>query len=448
MSRKRNQITIRLRQSFSWLGLIGLLLLGMLAAGNVYGRGVWLFAAVFAAMVVGIVCDGLVLNGERLKRRGPKAMLYALVLGQKRKLAIAEIETISSFVVGRRRNGAFIHRTVITGAGLRWELSSRQPAYHCFIKSLFRLVSPNKLDPSSSLLLEHWLARDPLSLWGFASHQPALLTPPRLWRTLANQFTLQGQFEVASRYFQLAYRQDPHNAHLLYEMGRFLYLRASFEKQWAGSSGQWAESNKRRAQSGKQLITAPSPLPPAHYLRRAEACLRLAGRLAKDDAALLERIGETFFEFHLNRQASLYFERALKVDTARARANIGLAEVALRSGKVVRVVHYYRAAARAAAEQGDASLAALAERRADYNERLRGDDRFIDAEMARLNLLDHLKWARRGALVAFLVAWFIHLTCPQFAPWMQALSREISATAAIIWISTLTASYFFSQRRN
>lgn len=439
MNREQKQITIRPQQQFAWLGITALLFVGALTAGNVYERGVWMFAALFVALLIGCICDALVFDGQRLKRRGPQALFGFLALGRKRELTLEEIETISTSVTSARRRGALVYHTTISGAGLRWVISSRQSNYARLIKSLFSAVSPNVLDPRSRDLLDYCPEPEQLRTWQSAALSPASMTPPRMWRQLANNFALTGQFEIAARYFRLAYRQDSRNPQLLYELGRFLHLRARFEEKIVGSRQKAADGKQRR--SRKHLSTAFSS-------RRAEACLRLAGRLAREDAALLERIGETFFESHQDSLALRYFERALQANSHRLRASIGLAEVALRSGQAARTVYYYRTAAGVAEAQGDDSLAELAERQANYYERLREDDRFLDAEMQRLNLLDQLKWARRGAMCAFLAAWLVHLTCYQFAPSVQQISREISATSAIIWLTTITASYFFSQRRN
>jgi tetratricopeptide (TPR) repeat protein len=448
MHRTQKLITIRPQQQFAWLGLTALLFIGVLAAENVYGRGVWFFGGVLVAMIIGSWGDRLVLDGQCLKHRGLKALFQAFALGRQTKLAMEEIEIISTIVTHAGRDGTLVYRTTICGAGLRWVISSRQFDYARFVQSLFSAVSPNILDPRSRELLNYWPERDQLSWWQSATLSPTLMTPPRLWRRLANNFALAGQFETAARYFRLAYRQDPRNAQLCYEMGRFLRLRAAMEKQPR-------ENNQPRAarRAGRSRGRTPSAIgfcrrPAAFCSRQAEACLRLAGRLAREDAALLERIGETFFESHQDRLALRYFERALQVDPHRLRASIGVAEVALRSGQAARVVHYYQAAARVAVAQGDDSLARLAERQAGYYERLRADDRFLDAEMMRLDLLNQLKWARRGAMSAFFAAWLIHLTCSQFALSALEISREISATSAIIWLITITISYFFSQRRN
>jgi tetratricopeptide (TPR) repeat protein len=432
MNRASRQVSIRPSQPRFWLAAAGLLLLGALAAGNLYHRGVWLFATVFAALLIGFICDAVVFDGEKLKRRGPGAWLYGLLTGIRQEITLDQLETISSYVEKRGRRGTLLYRTVICGAGVRWEISSSQPEYHSFIKTFFRSVSPNKLDPRSHHLLAYWRESRLPELIRKSRPGSVKGTPPEKWREMANQFALDGDFETAARYFRLAYRREPGNAALLYEMGRFLQLRAMLESS--------PTEFRRRTPRGLSLQ--------ASCARRADACLRLAARLERRNAALLERIGESYFEIHRDQLAERYFARALRIEERRLRSSIGLAEIAFRAGRLANVIHFYRVTARLVEHETDQSLVALAERRAAYYERLQRDDSFLDAEMSRLNLLDHLKWARRGALFTFLVSWFFHLAFHQAADSLQTLSREISATAAIVWLSTIAASYLFSQRRN
>ncbi|MFN7947118.1 MAG: hypothetical protein U0Z53_17330 [Blastocatellia bacterium] len=431
MKRNPAQVSIRPRQSWFWLISAALLLVGLVAAGNLYQRGVWLFAAVFVASLIAFICDAVVFDGEKLRRRGPGAWLYAVLSGQQQAMTVDELETISSYVESRGRRGALIYRTIISGGGVRWEIRSDQAGYHDFIKRIFRAASPNKLDPRSCHLLTYWQESDLPQLMRSGRWDSSKTVPPALWHSLASQLALDGQFDLAARYFRLAQRREPRNAALLYEMGRFLQLRAMLESA--------PPEIRKRTPRGLSLQES--------CVRRADACLRLAGRLARNDAALLERIGESYFEVHQDSLAERYFTRALRLEAGRLRASIGRAEVAFRSGRLANVIHFYRSAARMVEKETDLSLAGLAERRAGYYERLQHDDGFLNAEMSRLNLLDHLKWARRGAMFAFLIAWFCHLTFYRVDA-LQTLSREISATAGIVWLTTLAASYLFSQRRN
>ena len=116
----------------------------------------------------------------------------------------------------------------------------------------------------------------------------------------------------------------------------------------------------------------------ARLLQRSDACLRLASRLAHKEPDLLERIGEAFFERLDYKRAADCFRRALEFDPARFRANIGLAEIALRDGKLAHVAHYYGAAA----GNDDRALARMASREAQYYERLISDEWFLESDSA------------------------------------------------------------------
>ncbi|HYE75785.1 MAG TPA: hypothetical protein VEF04_20750, partial [Blastocatellia bacterium] len=113
-----------------------------------------------------------------------------------------------------------------------------------------------------------------------------------------------------------------------------------------------------------------------------------------------------------------------------------------------KAVYHYSAAARGAREANVHSLTALAERKADYYSRLTDDDQFLESETSRQSVLTQLRWGRRVALALFCAAWLLQLTSFQATNTVQIVSREISATALVMWIITSTATYLFSQRRS
>lgn len=419
MSNTRKPTSIRPQQPIYWLALLGSLLLGVFTGGRIYGRGFWFFAVSFLVVGISFLSDRLVFDGETLTRRGLGAWFGALC-GMRRELTISEVETITSYPI-KSRSGAARYRTMICGAGVKWTIDSCNPHYRDFIKSLLGAVSPHQLDPLSSELLAYWrVGKQP-------AFQDATGTREKVerWRTVANHLSLDGNLEVASRYFRLGYEHAPTNAHLLYDMARF--IRRNVILQTSGH-GQCVD----------------------RAVERAVKYLRLAGKIAEHekDAALLERIGETFFELRFQQHARQHFEMAVQVDSLRPRANLGLAVMALQNGQAAKAVHHYGAAARGAQEAGVASLANLAERKADYYHRLLGDDEFLSAEASRQNLLTQLKWGRRAALVLFVAAWLLQVGSYQFTSVVHNFSREISATAAVMWIVTTTATHLFSQRRS
>jgi hypothetical protein len=164
---------------------------------------------------------------------------------------------------------------------------------------------------------------------------------------------------------------------------------------------------------------------------------------------LLERVGEAFADFQQLEPAQKYFEFATRLDPVRPRANLGLAGIALQHAQGVRAIYAYQQAARGAETVGAEGLAQLAARKAEYCERLLGDDEFLQAEATWEGVLTQLKWARRGALGLFLIAWLCQLATWEIPLVTRHLSRELSATALILWFCALVASHIIlALRRN
>lgn len=413
------QIAIRPQQNLYWIALLGFLLFGVISAGKIYGRGGWCLAAAFFLVVINSFSDRIVFDGERIYRRNLWTWLSSFC-GLKHEIAINKIDTITSYPVKARHSEAQ-YRTMICGAGFKWTISSERQPYRKFIKSLLSSVSTHQLDPLSSELLNYWCEKHPSHLFGDSDKQKVLR-----WRKLANSLSLEGNLDTSSQYFKLAYEKDPNNAHLIYEMARFIRRSIAIERKSANS---------------QQILRA---------IERAESYLKLAGRIAckEKNAALLERIGETFFELQQPVLARQYFEMVTQFELERPRTNIGLAGMALQQGQVAKAVYHYSAAARGAREANVESLTELAGRKADYYSRLTGDDQFLQSEASRQCVLNQLKWGRRVALALFCGAWFMQLSSFQITNTVQILSREISATALVMWIITSTATYLFSQRRS
>ena len=180
----------------------------------------------------------------------------------------------------------------------------------------------------------------------------------------------------------------------------------------------------------------------SRLLQRSDACLRLASRLAGNAPDLLERIGEAFFERLDFKRASDCFRRALQLDPARFRANIGLAEIALRDGKLAHVAHFYNAAA----SSDDAALARMAGREARYYERLMGDDDFLEAELHRIRISNQIRWARRLAAMTFFSAWLVGGIAGRLSPLVESFGWAIMATSGFIWCAAMASIRFFRRR--
>ncbi|MFN7931230.1 MAG: hypothetical protein U0Y68_25535 [Blastocatellia bacterium] len=409
---KRSQFVIRPQQPLAWLLALGVLALGVLAANRIYGWGAWVFALVYLVCGVSVWQDRIVFDGYKLRRRGLGAWLLAL-LGQPRELELDDIETVSSYVV--KAGGGIQFHTVIRSEQLSWRISSARASYQAFLKAFCKAVNPHMLDPLSTELLLYW--REPEPPFKATKSSDTSAYKIERWRRKAIRLSFDGHYEAAASYFKLAHEHSPCDAQIAYDLGRFLRRRAVA----AGVASRAGEDD----------------------LLRAEAYFRMAGRLAREqkNARLLERVGEAFADFQQLEPAQKYFELATRLDPVRPRANLGLAGIALQHAQGARAVYAYHQAARGAESVGAEGLVQFASRKADYCERLLSDEEFLHAEATWEAILTQLKWARRGALGMFLLAWLLQLATFEIPLTARHFSREISATALILWLCALVASH-------
>lgn len=407
------KITIR----SGYLPYITVAAVSLTAGSTLLGNGLVKQAFISWAMLplifIAAVCDRIEFDGDRIVHRGPLARLLSLLLRTPRQLAVADIETVTtetvnfSFASGDSRVSYY---TRITGGGFEVVIRSHRAAYLPFIKRLFRAVPAHKLDPRSQELCAYLESGDAIKRFPLLKNEIETLPTSRL-RRLGNALRLAGKLSQASSYFHIAYEKEPRNPELLYEMSRFLRSTA-------------------RARDPRML-------------QRSDACLRLASRLAREKPDLLERIGEVFFERLDYKRAADCFRRVLEFDPSRFRANVGLAEIALRDGKLAHVAHFYNAAS----ASGDDALARLARREADYYQRLIGDDLFLEKELRRIRLLNQLRWARRSAALLFLFAWMAAGVIGRFSVEVQAYGWAMMITSGLVWsASTLTLHYYRSHQ--
>jgi len=379
----------------------------------------WLIASLMcwgllAPIVVAALLDRLEFDGETIRHRGPLAFLLTHLFRMRRELSISEIEAITtettrvSFATGDAR---ISYHTRITGAGVDIIVRSHRSAYTQFIKALFKAAGPHKLDPRSSEIFEYFETANALKGSPVLKSDIAAM-PPSLLRRVGNSLRLAGKLAQASSYFRVAYEKEPRNPQLLYEMSRFFHSSAQRED--------------------------------TRLLQRSDACLRLASRLAGDEPDLLERIGEAFFERLDFKRASDCFRRALALDPARFRANLGLAEIALRDGKLAHVAHFYNAAA----ASPDVALSRMAEREARYYERLMADDDFLEAELKRIRVSNQIRWARRLSAMTFFGAMLVGGIAGRLLSALEDFSWAIMAMSALVWCAAIFSMRFFRRRHD
>jgi tetratricopeptide (TPR) repeat protein len=352
--------------------------------------------------------DRIEFDGSMLNHRGPMAFLLRL-MGLRRELAISHIEKITTEATSvsmRSGTAKMSYRTRVSGRGVEIVLRSHRTSYLPFIKALFRAVGPHKLDPRSFELYEYFETDQSIRDTPVLRSEIAAMPAPLL-RRIANSLRLAGRLAQASSYFRIAYEKEPRNPELLYEMSRFFRSSAQMDD--------------------------------ARLIQRSDACLRLASRLAGEEPDLLERLGEAFYERLDYKRASECFRRALALEPNRFRSNVGLAEIALKDGKLAHVAQYYNAAA----SGPDMTLAQMAEREARYYERLASDEEFLESELRRISAANQIRWVRRAAALTFFLAWLVAVSAGRFYPQVEHFTWALIAMTAIVWgAATFTLRFF------
>ncbi|HKP11122.1 MAG TPA: hypothetical protein VJZ91_03400 [Blastocatellia bacterium] len=377
-----------------------------------YGRAAAVCLLMLLLVIAAAALDRIEFDGRRLIHRGPLAFLLAKLFRVRRELTVGEVETIATesttfnLAAGDSR---MTYRTRISGPGVEIVVRSHRAAYVPFVKQLFRAAGPRKLDPRSFELFEYLESNAAVKGSPILKDEIRAMPVSRL-RRMANALKIAGRLSQASSYFRIAYEKEPRNPALLYEMSRFFRTSAHSED--------------------------------ARLMQRSDACLRLAARLAGSQADLLERIGEAFFERLDYKRATECFRRALDLDPTRFRANIGLAEIALRDGKLAHVAHYYHAAA----ANDDTAIARLARREAEYYERLMGDDDFLEAELRRIRVSNQLRWARRLAALVFILAWLAAGVAGRFYSFVEEFGWALMATSGVLWCAASLSMRWFRRR--
>ena len=391
----------------------------------------WLIIPVLA------LSDRIVFDGSSLRRQGPLASFLHLFFGYGKQLAIDDFETVETQAVRTLRRGGRVryrYRTQITGKGKEFVIVSGGRYYRQLVRELFPLIHESKLDNRSRDLrdylndptflnrktqLTQLASSDLLDVTGSdfklsrkfkkrADVQETPATPEdleraRLLRRLGNELRVSGRLREAGEAFRRALNVKPHGAWLIYDFARLLRSQAS-------------------AQADARLLS------------RARAALRLARIRAENDVVLLPLIGESFLECGDARHARRALERVVELDSGNFKARVGLADIALREGKLAHVIHHYQEAARVSSEQ---SLARYARSEGEYYMQLNNDDDYLAAELRRINWLQSITRIRRMALRVTNASVLLALVGGLIDPIAGSFGWSLASSALLIWLLTL-----------
>lgn len=389
--------------------------------------------------------DRIVFDGVSLRRQGPLAsFLHLLFKGYRKQLSLDDFETVETQAVRTLRRGGSVryrYRTQISGKGKQFIIVSGGRDYRKMVRELFPLIHENKLDGRTLDLrdylndpnflerkaqLSHLASSDVLDvadtdvrLGGKAKHEtePAVATAEdieraHVLRRLGNELRVSGRLREAAEAFRRALNVRPNGPWLIYDFARLLRSQAS-------------------AQSDARLLS------------RARAALRLASMRAKNDLVLLPLIGESFLECGDARQARQALQKVVELDSGNFKARIGLADIALREGKLAHVIHHYHEAARVSSEQ---ALARYARGEGEYYLQLNNDDDYLATELRRISWLQTITRVRRLALRATNVSVLLALVSGFVDPFAASIAWSLASSALIIWLVTVVGTKALFQR--
>ncbi len=409
-----------------------------------------LLAVVVAWLLIPAIAltDKISFDGESLVRRGPVPFLFGLISGQKQKLSVVDFERVDTNAVRTLRRGGRVRyrfRSQIIGRGVGFIFASGGRSYREMVLRLFPLIHDDKIDLrtrelrdylcdpktlkreinalnlASSEVLDN--AKSEFKLGRKKEQSEGQQESPELsqhdveralmLKQLGNRLRVAGRLREAGEAFRRALNVLPTEGRLIYDFARLLRSQASAKGD-------------------------------ARLLSRARAALRLSARRADEDTSLLSLIGEGFLECDEPARAERTFQRAIELEKRSFRARIGLADVALRNGKLAHVIHQYRDAAEFASEK---ALVNYARREADYYARLNEDDEYLSAELNRINWLQTLTRVRRLAARVTNASILVALIAPYLEATVAGIGWALASSSLGAWLASMLATKFFSDRR-
>lgn len=408
----------------------------------------------FALVAVGIawllipvlaLTDRIEFDGEFLQRSGPAPYLARFISGRQKRLAIQDFEKVETQALRTLRRGGSVryrYRTQINGKSLEFTFASGGKSYRDMSRHLFPLVHPAKLDLRTIELRDYLCDPDALNREvqelqlassdvienadaavrlgrKRAEEEAATETSPIDFHRaaslsgLGNKLRIAGRLSEAREAFRRALLALPSNGQLIFDFARLLRSQAS-------------------------------SLNDAKLLARSRAALRLASMRAGNQPDLLALVGESFLEWGDVNRAQNSFQRAIELDANNFRARIGLANLALREGKLAHVIHQYRDAARAALEK---ALSGYAKREAEYYALLNDDDEYLTSELRRITWLQHSLRVRRLAARVTNASILFALIVPYIDESLGGFGWSVATTSLAAWVASLFAIRILARRR-
>jgi tetratricopeptide (TPR) repeat protein len=391
--------------------------------------------------------DRVEFDGEFLVRCGPIPFLIRYLSRRKQALSVADFEKVDTHAVRtlrRRGRVRYRYRTQIVGKNAEFVFASGGQSYRQMARRLFPLVHHDKLDLRTIELRDYLCDPKPLNQEVDSLH----LASTDILEEATLDFKLGGKKPKAVNASEgQTSSVDDERALLLGRVGNKLRI--------AGRLSEAREAFRRALivipkdgrlifDFARLLRSQAGSLSDPKLLSRARAALRLSARRAEREPELLALVGESFLEWGETMRAQNSFQKAIELEPRNFRARIGLANLALRQGKLAHVIHQYRDAAGAAS---DLALSRHAGREAEYYARLNEDDDYLVTELRRINWLQHSLKVRRLAARVTNLSILVALLAPYADEGIAGLCWYLATSSLIAWMSSLLAIKLLAKRR-
>jgi tetratricopeptide (TPR) repeat protein len=394
------------------------------------------------------LCDRIDFDGQFLVRRGPAAFLLRQLAGSRKELSLLDFEKVETHTVRTLRRGGRVryrYRTMISGKSSEFVFASGGRSYREMVRQLFPRIHQDKLDLRTIELRDYLCEPKPLD----REVKSLQLASADILEDATSDFKLGGRKTTGPgvKGEGLAPALDCERAALLGQVGNKLRI--------AGRLSEAREAFRRALiviprdgrlifDFARLLRSQAGSFSDHKLLARARAALRLSSRRAENQPDLLALVGESFLEWGETVRAQNSFQKAIELQPDNFRARMGLANLALREGKLAHVIHQYRDAASAAS---DKALMRLAIREADYYALLNDDDDYLVSELRRINWLQHSLKTRRLAARVTNVSILVALLAPYVDSEIAAVCWYLASSSLLAWVSSLFAIKLFARRR-
>jgi tetratricopeptide (TPR) repeat protein len=404
-------------------------------AGFVLFACSWIFLPFFA------LNDRISFDGRCLERTGSLPRIWAWMNTSRRRLRLSDIEQVETQSIRAIKRGGIVryrYRTILRGKGLSVAFASGGDDYPRMVHAILPKLDDIVLDTRSIELRDHLgdtremlmkaefsripsaealdsAFKKPIGRRKHLHHKPSADESEKAedLRELANELRVSGHLAQALEAFRRAIVLRPRDGWLLFEFARCMHAFASINQQ-------------------------------PRIEHRALALLRLTERRADGDADLLSRLGEWYFSLGEHKRAADLFEAVRDKLGENFRAARGLAEIALREGKIAHVIHHFFAAHRVAETP---ALRRWSKGEAEYFTRLNDDEEYMEMEISRVNMLDTVESSKSTALkISFFAFPFVAIGVLFEDDVVAQIGWAVSTVALLIWVGLILTSRMLSRR--